>query len=64
MLKNDFEIRNFAIFEEILHNFVRSDNDMINTEKNADFQYMHTWFDAQLDQKNLGQSLFHVQTEH
>ena len=53
MLKNDFEIRNFAVFEEIVLNFGRSDDDMINSEKNAYFQYMHTWFDAQLDQKIL-----------
>ena len=29
MLKNEFESTNFAIFEEIVHNFGRSDNDMI-----------------------------------
>ena len=29
MLKNYFEIQNFAIFEEVVHNFGRSDNDMI-----------------------------------
>ena len=28
-LKNDFENQNFAIFEELLNNFVRSDNDVI-----------------------------------
>ena len=48
MPKNDFESTNFANFEEVVHNFGRSDND-----KNAYFQYMHTWFDAQLDQKIL-----------
>ena len=52
MLKNDFESKNFAIFEEVVHNFGRSDDDMIQ-RKNAYFQYMHTWFDAQLDQKIL-----------
>ena len=29
MLKNDFESTNFAIFEEVVHNFGRSDDDMI-----------------------------------
>ena len=29
MFKNDFESKNFAIFEEIVHNFGKSDNDMI-----------------------------------
>ena len=29
MLKNDFESTNFAIFEEVVHNFNRSDDDMI-----------------------------------
>ena len=43
MLKNDFEGTNDAIFEKVVHNFGRSDNDMI----------MHKWFDAQLDQKVL-----------
>ena len=52
MLKNDFESTNFAIFEEVVHNFGGSDDDMI-WGKNAYFQYMHTWFDAQLDQKIL-----------
>ena len=34
MLKNDFESTNFAIFEEVVHNFGRSDDDMI-WRKNA-----------------------------
>ena len=29
MLKNDFESQNFAIFEEVVHNFGRSDDNMI-----------------------------------
>ena len=29
MLKNDFESTNFAIFEEVVHNFGKSDDDMI-----------------------------------
>ena len=29
MLKNDFEITNFAIFEEVVNSFGRSDDDMI-----------------------------------
>ena len=29
MLKNDFESQNFAIFEDIVHNFGRYDDDMI-----------------------------------
>ena len=29
MFKNDFESTNFAIFEEIVHNFGRSDDDMV-----------------------------------
>ena len=44
MPKNDFESTHFENFEELTHNFGRSD----------DFQYVQTRFDAQLDQKNLG----------
>ena len=29
MLKTDFESMNFAIFEEVVHNFGKSDDDMI-----------------------------------
>ena len=29
MLKNDFESQNFAIFEKVVHNHGRSDDDMI-----------------------------------
>ena len=29
MLKNDFESTNFALFEEVVHNLGKSDNDMI-----------------------------------
>ena len=29
MPKNDFESTNFASFEEVVHNFGKSDNDMI-----------------------------------
>ena len=29
MLKNDFACKNFAIFEKVVHNFGRSDDDMI-----------------------------------
>mgnify|MGYP007048346288 CR=1 FL=1 len=29
MLKNDFESTNFANFDEVVHNFGRSDDDMI-----------------------------------
>ena len=29
MLKSDFESRNFANFEEVVHDFGRSDDDMI-----------------------------------
>ena len=29
MLKNDFESTDFAIFGEVVHNFGRSDDDMI-----------------------------------
>ena len=52
MPKNDFESANFANFEGVVHNFGRSDDDMIYW-KNAFFQYMQMWFDAQLDQKIL-----------
>ena len=52
MFKNDFECTNFANFEQVVHNFGRSGDDMIYWE-NAYFQYMQTWFDAQLDQKIL-----------
>ena len=52
MLKNDFQSTNFANFEEFVHDFGRSDDDMI-LWKNAYFQYMQTWFEAQLDKKIL-----------
>ena len=52
MPKNDFESTNFANFEEVVHNLGRSDDDMIS-RKNVYFQYIQTWFDAQLDQKIL-----------
>jgi hypothetical protein len=52
MPKNDFESANLANFEEVVHNFCRSDDDMI-LWKNAYFQYVQTWFDAQFDQKIL-----------
>ena len=52
MFKNDFDGTNFVIFEEFVHNFGRSDDDMIKW-KNAYFQYMHTWLGAQLDQQIL-----------
>ena len=29
MLKKDFESQKFAIFEEVVHNFGKSDNDII-----------------------------------
>ena len=29
MLKKDFESQNFTIFEEVVHNFGRSDDDII-----------------------------------
>ena len=41
MPKNDFDSTNFANFEEVVHNFGSSDNDMIQL-KNAYFQYMQT----------------------
>ena len=51
MLRNDIESQNFAIFEEDVHNFGRSDDDMIY-RKNAYFQYMQKWFDALLIKKS------------
>ena len=33
MLKKDFESQNFAIFEEVVRNFDRSDEDIIYSEK-------------------------------
>jgi hypothetical protein len=50
MPKNDFESTNFANFEEVVHNFGWSDDDMIYWT-NAYFNYMQRWFDAQLDRK-------------
>ena len=48
-LKNDFESTNIVNFEEVVHNFGRSDDDMISWKKDY-FQYMKKqWFDAQLD---------------
>ena len=29
MFKNDFESKNFAIFEEVVHSFGRSDDDIV-----------------------------------
>jgi len=52
MPKNDFESTDFANFEEDVHDFGSSDDDMI-WWKNAYLKYMQTWFDAQLDQKIL-----------
>ena len=48
MLKNDFESMNFAIFDQVVHNFGGFHDDMIQG-KNAHFQYMYAWLDAQLD---------------
>ena len=50
--KNDFESTSFAYLEEVVHDFGRSDDDMILWKKYY-FQYMQTWFDTQLDQKIL-----------
>ena len=47
MLKYDFENIDFAIFKEVVHNFCRSDNDMIYW-KNAYFQYIHAQFDQKI----------------
>ena len=52
MPKNDFKSTNFANFEDVVHNFGRSDDDMIYL-KNEYFQCMHMWFDTKLDQKIL-----------
>ena len=54
MPKNDFESTIFANIEEVVHNFGRSDDDIIQG-KNAYFPYIDadTWFDPQLDQKIL-----------
>ena len=52
MPKNDFECTNFANFEEVVHNFNSSDDNMFYW-KNAYFQCMQKRFDAQLDQKVL-----------
>ena len=52
MPKNDFKSTKSENFEEVVHNFSRSDDDIISW-KIAYFQYMQTWFDAQLDQKIL-----------
>ena len=48
MLKNEFERRNFVIFEELVDNLGRSDNDMIISNG-----YAIMWFHAQLTQKIL-----------
>ena len=48
---NDFENQNFEIFEEIVHNFSKSDGDII-WWKNAYFHQMHTWFHVQIDKKS------------
>ena len=50
MLKNGFESTKFEIFVKVVHNFGRSDDDMI-VWKNAYFHYIKTWFNAQLGQK-------------
>ena len=38
----DFENQNFVVFEVVVHNLGRCDNDMIK-RKNNDFHYMHTY---------------------
>ena len=38
----DFKNQNFAVFEVVVHNLGRCDNDMIKL-KNNDFHYMHTY---------------------
>ena len=50
--KNDFESTNFELFEEVVHDFGKSDEDIIQ-RKNAYFHQMHTLFHFQLDQKIL-----------
>ena len=52
MPNNNFESTKFGNFEEIVHNFGRSDDYMISW-KNVYFWYKQTWFDAQLDHKIL-----------
>ena len=42
--------QNFEIFDEVLNNFGRFDDDMIKW-KNNDFHSMHMWSHAQLAQK-------------
>ena len=47
MPKNDFESTNIVNFEEVVHNFGRSDDDMISSKKSY-FQYMKKWFDKKI----------------
>ena len=43
---------NFEIFDKVVHSFGKSD-EVIIQQKNAYFQQIHEWFDAQLSQKIL-----------
>ena len=52
MLKNDFENQNFEIFAKVVHNFGKSDDDIIQG-KNAYFQQTHMCYHTQLAQKIL-----------
>ena len=61
MLKNDFENQNFVIFEELLNNFGRSDNDTNGIEKSmvSTWHLVLLWFHVQLAQKILNGSYCH-----
>ena len=48
-MKNDFEYQNFEMFEEVVHNFGKSDGDIIYLVKICLLDAFH----VQLDQKIL-----------
>ena len=52
-MKNYFENQIFAIIEEVVNNFGRSNNDTVYWKVNDDFHQIHVWFHAQLAQKNI-----------
>ena len=53
MRKKDFESQNFVIFEEVVHNFGRTDDDIIFLSEKmlTSNRCLHGLHNAQLDQK-------------
>ena len=45
------------MFEEVVHNFDKSDNDMLSEKMLISTRCISTWFHVQFDQKNLERTL-------